>query len=279
MDSPRFIDAGTYLSTLQVDVTAAAFTHVPPDWRDIDYVPAYNKFYFIQDGEGVLEIGGRRYAPGPGELYLLPEGVRQSYSVSGKNTFTKYWCHFTARVGSFNLFDVVPAPDFIRVGDGEKAIGLFRDLIAGYGGNDVLSALRMKAAMLELIAFYLECAGAGSPRLFESEKDERLRRVLRFIDETLASAITVERLADIAHLQPNYFIGYFKSRLGVTPMRYVHLRRIDLAKRLLTDSTETVSEIAERIGFGDPYHFSRSFKEFSGYTPTEYRSLSGNRAD
>ncbi|MDG0791526.1 AraC family transcriptional regulator [Cohnella ginsengisoli] len=58
----------------------------------------HNKFYFITDGEGWLKIGDRELYPKPGRLALMPEGVLQSYPAIYDKPYTKYWCHFTAKM-------------------------------------------------------------------------------------------------------------------------------------------------------------------------------------
>src|SRR5690242_5784985 len=89
----------SYLSNVQVNVTLAGYSNVGPEWRDIDYTPDYNKFYFICEGEGCLKIGDKEYLPKPGQMFLMPQGIQQSYFTINENSFTKYWCHFTAKIG------------------------------------------------------------------------------------------------------------------------------------------------------------------------------------
>jgi AraC family transcriptional regulator, arabinose operon regulatory protein len=68
------IELQARLAHLSVDVSAAALTRVWPEWRDDDYLPSYDKFYFFLGGEGHLRIDGVDYYPSPGELYLMPSG-------------------------------------------------------------------------------------------------------------------------------------------------------------------------------------------------------------
>jgi AraC family transcriptional regulator, arabinose operon regulatory protein len=273
MIDERSRDLHTCLSNLTVDVSAAALTHVSADWQEFDYVTPYNKMYFIIDGEGMLKIDGRDYYPEPGEVYLLPAGLSQSYSVTSERTFTKYWCHFTASVGERNLFDIVRVPHFFKVADREAAGGMFEALIAAYHGNDLKSALMLKSSMLSIIAWYLEGCGSARVELFASESNSRLRRVLGYIEENIASPLSVDLLASVAHLQKNYFIRAFREDLGLPPMKYVNARRIEIGKNLLARSSSSVSEIGALTGFGDVFHFSRSFKERTGFTPTAFRAM------
>ena len=260
------------LAHLTVDVSAAALTTVWPDWRDDDYVPAYNKFYFFLDGAGSLRIDGTDYSPKPGELYLMPSGIRQSYATDPDRPFTKYWCHFAARIGDRSLFELVKAPAFVRVPDAPALSELFRRLVDRQEGQDLVSLLGRKAALLEIICRFLEWSGSDL-RLFALDSDDRLRRVLTYMEENLAKPVSVEELADIAHLQKNYLIGRFRKAFGLPPIRYLNLRRVELAKELLSQSGASVSEIAGLAGFGDAFNFSRSFKDHTGYSPSAWRSL------
>jgi AraC-like DNA-binding protein len=83
--------------------------------------------------------------------------------------------------------------------------------------------------------------------------------------------MTVEELASLVHFHPNYFLPYFKSMMGVSPIAYINRKRIELAKRLLTSTDLPVTNIAERIGL-EPYYFSRMFKKLAGQAPSVYRT-------
>jgi mannose-6-phosphate isomerase-like protein (cupin superfamily) len=69
----------TYLAGLQVESGLCGLNTVSRSWRDIDHVPAYSKFYYILEGEGWLQVGGREFCPRPGQMALMPEGKLQSY--------------------------------------------------------------------------------------------------------------------------------------------------------------------------------------------------------
>ena len=80
------------------------------------------------------------------------------------------------------------------------------------------------------------------------------------------------------------FIGYsrvrlfslFKEHLGQTPGEYLRGMRIEKAKGLLAESSQTISEIAKVCGLGDPAHFCRLFKKMTGLTPMRWREIKGS---
>ena len=85
----------------------------------------------------------------------------------------------------------------------------------------------------------------------------RLGRVLDFIGSNLDREITLGALAEVAGMSPHYFSVMFKQSTTFSPHQYVLRKRIELARRLLTDSRITVLEAAVRTGFSDRSHLQR----------------------
>jgi AraC-like DNA-binding protein len=84
---------------------------------------------------------------------------------------------------------------------------------------------------------------------------------------------SVAYCADILHLSPNYFGELIKKETGKSAHDYIQEKIIDLAKEKIFDLNKSVSEIAYGLGFKYPQHFTRLFKQRTGRTPQEYRSL------
>ncbi len=84
---------------------------------------------------------------------------------------------------------------------------------------------------------------------------------------------TVKYCADQLHLSANYFGDLIKKETGKSAQEHIQLKLMDIAKERIFDTSKTISEIAYELGFKHPQHFSRMFKNETGQTPNEYRSL------
>jgi len=84
---------------------------------------------------------------------------------------------------------------------------------------------------------------------------------------------TVRYCADKLHLSANYFGDLIKKETGKSAQESIQLKVMSLAKERIFDRSKTLSEIAYELGFKSPQHFSRMFKNETGQTPNEYRSL------
>lgn len=260
------------LQALQVDVSHAQKTQVTTDWRDLDYVPEYNKLYYIVEGEGYLKVDGQEMYPVPGELCLMPAFTQQSYSyLPGKKPYLKYWCHFTASIGPFDLFQWIGVPLRITTADQEEMTALFKLLVSLRSNPSLISRLREKSVMLEIIARYLEHVPITILQ-HRSEDMKRIQFIQEYIDSHLEDSLKIEDMAKAAHLHPNYFIAYFKKHFGMPPLKYVSRKRADKARILLTTTTLSIKEIADQIGFKETNHFAKFFRKEAGQSPTEYRA-------
>jgi len=98
-----------------------------------------------------------------------------------------------------------------------------------------------------------------------------LRRVQLFVEANLGRAIHLHDLAARAALSPYHFARAFKTSAGTTPRSYVEQRRIEKAKRLLTESSQPLAQVAMDVGFGTQSRLTSTFKRRTGFTPGEYR--------
>ena len=83
---------------------------------------------------------------------------------------------------------------------------------------------------------------------------------------------SVRYFAEKACLSPNYFGDLIKKETGKTAREYIQLKVIDLSKRLLLGTNQSITQIADTLGFQYAQHFIRMFKKEVGCTPKEYRA-------
>jgi len=98
-----------------------------------------------------------------------------------------------------------------------------------------------------------------------------LAAVIRHIDRHFEEKISMEEMARLAGLSSTHFNRRFRALLKMSPSEYLAKRRVQEAQRLLTESEESVGEIAVACGFYDQSHFTRHFRRVTGMTPLGYR--------
>ncbi|MBQ4098046.1 MAG: AraC family transcriptional regulator [Clostridia bacterium] len=94
---------------------------------------------------------------------------------------------------------------------------------------------------------------------------------MRIIDYNLNTEITVEEISNTLHIDPSHLTRVFKSSVGISPKQYMLNKKIDLAKTLLTETSASIFDVAQSVGYPDQLYFSRIFKKKEGLSPYKYR--------
>lgn len=99
----------------------------------------------------------------------------------------------------------------------------------------------------------------------------RMRRVQDYIKRRITEPISLELVADSFSITPGTLSRDFKSLCGVNFVDYVRSARLDHAQRLLSETDQSVRQVAERSGFNSSSYFIQQFKRQFGLTPAQYR--------
>lgn len=105
----------------------------------------------------------------------------------------------------------------------------------------------------------------------EASPAELVDNVLIYLRENYDKPIDFSAIADMQAISSSYLTRLFHDRVGTSPSKYLTDYRMSMARKLLVDSQLSVKEIAERVGYPDPFHFSKSFKNLFGVSPAQYR--------
>lgn len=97
------------------------------------------------------------------------------------------------------------------------------------------------------------------------------KMVTGYIETNLDRQLTLDELAEIAHVSSSHFLRQFKRRFGCAPHSYVIGRRVACAQRLLDKTRLPIKEIALKSGFSDQSHMTRIFQRILNTTPSTYR--------
>ncbi|MCK9857072.1 helix-turn-helix domain-containing protein [Paenibacillus sp. ATY16] len=124
------------------------------------------------------------------------------------------------------------------------------------------------------LAILYECLALWNRELDEgpatSAAHQQVERMKSYIMNYYQQKITKEELGEYIRKSPNYAATLFRRVTGQTISEYVHKARVKKAIYLLVDSTLTVGEISESVGYRDLSYFQRIFKRETGKTPTAY---------
>ena len=255
------------------DAISAVFHHgartvLNTEWQDKNVICPNSKIYYVIDGELVVEVMGKTLIAKCGDAIVIPSGIKHSYHLTSLGYAEKYWFHFDLRLGQNNFFYYTDIPFIKHLGLREELCELC-ETIVNKDEETPEKMLLKSSAILSVISVYMKDA---SYILTEPNNKDETDEVIDFIKKNYFERFTLEALASMANLAPNYFAKKFKEKTGHPPLKYINILRVEKAKFLLEYSDDPINKIMEIVGFGDFAHFTKLFKKETGYSPTKYRN-------
>jgi transcriptional regulator GlxA family with amidase domain len=188
---------------------------------------------------------------------------------------TTHWASAAELAARYPAVDVDPEPIFLRDGPIWTSAGVTAgmDLALALVEEDLDRGAAL--AIARHLVLFLRRPGNQSQFSATLSTQEPLREPLREVQhhviEHPAADLSVEALADHAHMSPRHFARAFRAEAGVTPARYVEQVRLEAARRRLEDTTEPISSVAMACGFGTAETMRRVFLRALDVGPAEYR--------
>jgi AraC family transcriptional regulator len=246
-----------------------------------DYSSPFHSVAFSLKGATTVEWkrGTRftRFHTQPGELLITPSGEGNSIRLLHPN----------------EAFVCCLSPDRLQsLAEQEwKSSGQAIEIVAGYNRDAELwrlgerLAARLRSPILgsrlfaetlvTQIAIELLWNYSSLPRQSRTPEkklaDPRLRRVIDYLHSSFGEEISLDGLAAVAGLSPNYFLHAFKQTTGRTPHRHLTELRIAKACELLHNPHRSIVEISLAVGFSSQSHLTTVFRRFMKTTPAAYR--------
>jgi len=211
-----------------------------------------------------------------GEGLIIPANIRHCVTTLSDVDARCRWGHLQYRtLGSLSLLSLLPHPVFITPESGKVIGDLLEELssIEEDKGRafSLASVAQCNSLGFRLLTVLCEVTNLEDVSSVFFSQAARLLPVLNYVYESTSLEITRELMAEKAGLSPTHLHTLFKKMTGTAPMDYVRRLRLQRAQALLVETDLTVSQIAERVGIGDPFYFSRQFKRLCGVSPTQYR--------
>ncbi len=225
-------------------------------------------WHFVISGAGTLEIFDNKYEIKEGEMFFIPPNNKMRYFPSEKTPWEYVWF---ASHGDVTKQYGTPAEfssenPICKIQNFEKVKTILKKMldsqIDGEGGYfEVLSA------------FYeiMEILCVSSPLT-------SIQHVKKVLDENFTiPTFSINQLCYDVGISHAHLLRLFKEEYGITLIKYITKKRIELACDLLRTTDLSVSSVAYSSGFSNEIHFMKTFKKTIGMSALQYRKQSKNK--
>lgn len=215
------------------------------------------KTYYNQNGKEILSDKNH--------VVLLPKGAVYEWTCTEQGECI---------VIDFDTLEEGSDIHCVEVNDNSFILSAFAKLERIMSANDPASRLESMQLLFGVLLFLTK---AANKRYVPSDKRHLLTPAVDHMTENYADAgINNDRLASLCGMSTVYFRKTFETVYGSSPIRYLHDLRMNKAKAILSGDYDSISQVAESVGYSSVYHFSKMFKHYTGQSPSAY-AKSGRR--
>jgi AraC family transcriptional regulator len=211
----------------------------------------------------------------PGTFVVAPPNTACDYEVSSPHEILVVAIPLAAMIPLLESGGVRPAdlvPLYVDTHRDSFLEPLCHRLFEEAAAYSPLGGLFGDHALVALLSTLVRLAG---PRATEFQRQRHLpavtlKRVLDYLNDNLARAVSLADLAAVARVSVFHFARQFRGTVGEPPHRYVIRLRVERAKELLRERRLSLAQVAAAVGFADQCHFNRHFKRLVGETPGQF---------
>jgi AraC-like DNA-binding protein len=257
MNQSVFSDSGAYFGDVWYEPGGECGPRTQPDYQLV----------IVHLGKANVTFDDNSCEIMPGSVALMLPGRRELYRFSRRDRTHHTWCSVPPRLVPAPLRKrladlpavLTQSPSFDLLMKAAFRIGSWREA----GGQRMVELLGL-AALEE----YVRMATEGSD---ETNRGAPVDRARRYLDEHCGEEDCLAAATRAASVTPQHLIRLFRRHFQVTPGRYLWRTRVERGAGMLAATGLTISEIADRCGFKNPFHFSRLLKKLQGISPREFR--------
>ncbi|WP_454881888.1 AraC family transcriptional regulator [Sphingobacterium detergens] len=251
----------------------------------IGYYPTAKKHYrdrqegcteyiliYCEKGRGWIKQDEMLYNLSRNDLYIIPKNTTHSYGSKANDPWSIYWIHFQGTEAS--LFEnIIGQIIHINDTDSNKHTdrfqlfeSIYKNLEMGYSPEN-----------LEYTSFCLQYFLASIKYSAQYEESNRIKHdniiqdIIMFMKDNLESNISLDEISAHFSYSKSHLINLFKQKTSYPPMVYYNQLRMQRACSYLQFTLLKIKEIAFKLNFYDPFHFSKAFTKEMKMSPQDYR--------
>ncbi|MFD2615653.1 AraC family transcriptional regulator [Paenibacillus gansuensis] len=226
---------------------------------------------YVSDGKVLYCVNNERLELEKGEVLYIPSSMERAWMSQPGKLHQKYTINFIwEEQPPENTLHIIKKDEMLRIKPRNAPYykQRFANLFIQWLGKRSYFELMAKFLLSEL---FILIAQESTEHRASPSKERLVWNIQDYMLHNYRKNITIEELASLAEISPNYVTVLFKSVVGTTPIQYLHQIRINTALDLLKNTQMTVGDIAEYLGYCDQAYFNRIFKKWMGIAPSHVK--------
>ena len=242
------------------------------DWNSTAHTHACTELFYCLSGEGQFFIQGQLYPVQPDDLVIVNPQVEHTELSLNAAPLEYVVLGISGIEVLFGNSDEPYA--ILNCREQRERLGALLHMLLAEADHSLDGYETVCQDLLEVLLIWLVRSSTLSVQLQRTTvraENRECAEIKRYIDTNYRESITLDKLAGMAHLNKYYLSHAFQKEYGISPITYLSRRRIEESKYLLGNTSHTLAQVSELLGFSSPSYFSQCFRKAEGISPNEYR--------
>lgn len=269
MSSHRYEIKSQNFQKLNTKLLYISMSEYQGDWNSIPHTHNFSELFYVIKGKGTFYIDRKTYPISSNDLVIISpntEHTEQSYNATpleyivlgiegiafmdSESDNSKIIYNYSQKAELLNLLNL-----------------LLEEVEAEQSGYNLVCQHLLQVLLIQIIR-----SQKLVPVMINSVKmTKECGLIKRYLDSNYSENITLDSLADRAHVNKYYLVHAFTKYTGLSPINYLSKKRIQAGRELLISTDHSISQIAQCLGFSSQSYFSQVFRKETNMTPNEYR--------
>lgn len=264
-----------YTFKFKPKIAYAGILEKSQNWREEPHSHEYLELIFVCDGKGTVTVKDKTVAFKKGDLIVHNAGDVH-YEISDPDDPMELLCVAYDRLEIDGLPKnwLIP-PERDRCFSTGELYPLFKErfdiIVREFVNKDPFYADIAQNESRALLMYFFRLLQQADNTASLLGKSKILELATSYIDTHYQEQISLDELAEICHTNKYYLSHSFSREYSMSIGKYILDKRLAKAKELLKNTTLSIKEVGEQVGFQDSGYFCRVFKKTCGTTPNEYR--------
>ena len=259
-------------SLVQPELIYTGLLEDAPNWFNIQHSHDFCEILYVAGGAGEAILEGKKFRLAPGDLVVVNPGTLHEERSDAKAPLRLIF---------------LAIRDFAVPGLPAGCLSQEKYRVLSCGEYQYKMDIYLRELLQETssqIEFYQEISqGLVSALLVlvmrlirinpedEAALSQECQKIKEYLDQNFTSPITLDSLSETVYISKHYLSHLFKEQTGISPIKYLTLKRMEKACELLSETELPVSEVSKAVGYENPLYFSQVFKRIYGISPVKYR--------
>ncbi|GAA3631053.1 AraC family transcriptional regulator [Lactobacillus hamsteri] len=216
-----------------------------------------------------------------GDIFILPKGVPCFYQADSEEPWSYFWIGLSGlKISTMLSGSILSSQHYLHQVQNSKFYASLQKLYEALHNPNSLTNDILIESLIYQTFYYLDTEYPAKLRKIRVESSVQLKMAIKYLHDNFDDHnCSITSLCHKLDISRSYLYNIFKHELNTSPQKFLIQIRMEEAKNRLKNTSSSVQQISNLVGYIDEFTFSKAFKRYTGFSPKIYRQMNKKSED